>query len=90
MARPTDPFDPASMDAYINPILNRAAVDVVYLNDIASKAELMLELFLNHGLLDIEVATNGHFVYRVSDTWKKELAAEGHDLSHIPLSHLSY
>ncbi len=78
------------MDAYINPILNRAAVDVVYLNDIASKAELMLELFLNHGLLDIEVATNGHFVYRVSDTWKKELAAEGHDLSHIPLSHLSY
>jgi hypothetical protein len=90
MDRPTDPFDPASLDAYIAPILDRAATDVFYLNDIAGRAEVLLELFVQHGLLDLEVTGNGRFAYCISNKWKRELSTQGYDLSNITPSHLYY
>jgi hypothetical protein len=90
METPTDAFDPVAVEAFVQPILNRAALDNAYMNDVAAKAEILLELFLQEGLLDLEVTSDGNFTYRVSDLWKRELTAEGYDLSRIPSSHLSY
>lgn len=90
METPTDPFDPVAVEAFIQPIMDRAASDDAYMNDVYTKAEILLELYLVEGLLDLEVTSDGDFTYRVSDIWKRELANQGYDLSLIPPSHLSY